>query len=280
MENMTFKSAMFGGFDREDVIRYIEKIAKENGELVARLEQTNAEQANELAHLRSRADAACAEVDGVREQAEETAAALEKTSAELRAAQEELAALRSRYAIAQSTCSAAQAALEQSGAQLREMTSRRDALLAELESVQNAANGQLDELERLRAEAAEYQAVKAHIAGIEFGARQRADALESDTRARLDAMLCECRDHCTAVLSSITGTCAAVSAQLQQTEREVATLPEAFSALCDGLAGLQRGEASEMQPEQAEPSEESEPVEEIEPVEQVEQPEPAEQPEE
>ncbi len=250
MENMTFKSAMFGGFDREDVIRYIEKTAKENNERIAQLEQANAAQENELALLRSRADAACAEVDGVRERADAAEAEAKQTDAALRETQSELSALRSRYSVAQSTCAAAQSALEQSGAQLRAVTGERDALLAEIEEAHAQHARQLDELERLRAEAAEYRAVKAHIAGIEFGARQRADALEDETRARLNAMLCECRTHCTSVLESITATCAAVSVQLQQTEREVATLPEAFGTLCVGLKGLEQNESAAPTPEE------------------------------
>ena len=37
-----FKTCMFGGFDREDVIKFIEQFSKESQEKIAALEQENA----------------------------------------------------------------------------------------------------------------------------------------------------------------------------------------------------------------------------------------------
>lgn len=51
MENNTFKSAMFGGFDRQDVIQYIERFARETAEAQDKLLEENEElrqQAEEL----------------------------------------------------------------------------------------------------------------------------------------------------------------------------------------------------------------------------------------
>ena len=41
MENNTFKSVTFGGFDKQDVIRYIEQSAREAAEIQERLQQEN-----------------------------------------------------------------------------------------------------------------------------------------------------------------------------------------------------------------------------------------------
>ena len=41
MENNTFKSVAFGGFDKQDVIRYIEQTAKEAAAVQERLQQEN-----------------------------------------------------------------------------------------------------------------------------------------------------------------------------------------------------------------------------------------------
>ena len=41
MENNTFKSVAFGGFDKQDVIRYIEQSSREAAEVQERLQQEN-----------------------------------------------------------------------------------------------------------------------------------------------------------------------------------------------------------------------------------------------
>ena len=82
MENNTFKSVTFGGFDKQDVIRYIEQTAKETAELRESLEKENDRlraQTEELtARLReasSRAEALDHERRELREQLERETAA-------------------------------------------------------------------------------------------------------------------------------------------------------------------------------------------------------------
>ena len=39
--NTNFKTALFGGFDREDVVNYIQQISRENQQRVSALEEEN-----------------------------------------------------------------------------------------------------------------------------------------------------------------------------------------------------------------------------------------------
>lgn len=73
MENNTFKSVAFGGFDKQDVIRYIEQSAREAAELQERLQQENdglraklqtlEEQAAELERRTREAESRCRDLE-------------------------------------------------------------------------------------------------------------------------------------------------------------------------------------------------------------------------
>ena len=82
MENYSFKSVAFGGFDKQDVVRYLEQasekaaavqrdLEEENGNLRKQAEET----AEELERLRAQVEELTAERDGLREKLESEAAA-------------------------------------------------------------------------------------------------------------------------------------------------------------------------------------------------------------
>ncbi len=56
MENNTIKSVVFGGFDKQDVIQYIEKTAKESADAQHILEEENAELRDQVAELTKQND--------------------------------------------------------------------------------------------------------------------------------------------------------------------------------------------------------------------------------
>ena len=88
MEQYTIKSVAFGGFDKEDVARYIEQISQETGKL---REERDA--------LREQAESAAQEVEALREQVQQLTAAkaqLETEVQRLASAEEENADLRSQ----------------------------------------------------------------------------------------------------------------------------------------------------------------------------------------
>lgn len=82
MENYSFKSVAFGGFDKQDVVRYLEQSSEKAAAAQRELEAENEtlrrqaeEQAEELERLRDRVDALTEERDRLRERLETESAA-------------------------------------------------------------------------------------------------------------------------------------------------------------------------------------------------------------
>ena len=226
MEN-TFKSSVFGGFNRDDVIRYIEKTALESKQQLEALEQESDGLCRENAELRDKLAAAERERDSLKESYATASGAQEALKKGLTAAQETIAELR-----AQLEDTTQKAAFAQ-----KEHERLRAAQKAEHEREMKKLQ---EELAALRAQAEEYSRVKAHIADIELSARERADALDAATRERLQAMIAACRGHCEQVLSTLGATCESVSNELKRADAAVAQLPEAFTTLEGQLDELKK----------------------------------------
>ena len=226
MEN-TFKSSVFGGFNRDDVIRYIEKTALESKQQLEALEQESDGLCRENAELRDKLAAAERERDKLAESYDTASGAQEALKKGLTAAQETITELR-----AQLEDTTQKAAFAQ-----KEHERLRAAQKAEHEREMQKV---LSELAELRAQAEEYSRVKAHIADIELSARERADALDAATRERLQAMIAACRGHCEQVLSTLGATCESVSNELKRADAAVAQLPEAFTTLEGQLDELKK----------------------------------------
>lgn len=226
MEN-TFKSSVFGGFNRDDVIRYIEKTALESKQQLEALEQESDGLCRENAELRDKLAAAERERDKLAESYDTASGAQEALKKGLTAAQETITELR-----AQLEDTTQKAAFAQ-----KEHERLRAAQKAEHEREMQKV---LSELAELRAQAEEYGRVKAHIADIELSARERADALDAATRERLQAMIAACRGHCEQVLSTLGATCESVSNELKRADAAVAQLPGAFTTLEGQLDELKK----------------------------------------
>ena len=95
MEN-TFKSSVFGGFNRDDVIRYIEKTALESKQQLEALEQESDGLCRENAELRDKLAAAERERDSLKESYATASGAQEALKKGLTAAQETIAELRAQ----------------------------------------------------------------------------------------------------------------------------------------------------------------------------------------
>ena len=226
MEN-TFKSSVFGGFNRDDVIRYIERTALESKQQIEALEQESDGLCRENADLRDKLAEAERERDHLNESYSTASSAQAALKKGLTAAQETIAELR---------------------AKLEETTRKADYAQKEHERLREAQKAEheremqkvLSELAELRAQTEEYGRVKAHIADIELSARERADALDAATRERLQAMIAACRGHCEQVLSTLGATCESVSSELKLADAAVAQLPEAFTTLEGQLDELKK----------------------------------------
>ena len=226
MEN-TFKSSVFGGFNRDDVIRYIERTALESKQQIEALEQESDGLCRENADLRAKLAEAERERDHLNESYSTASSAQDALKKGLTAAQETIAELR---------------------AKLEETTRKADYAQKEHERLREAQKAEheremqkvLSELAELRTQAEEYGRVKAHIADIELSARERADALDAATRAKLQAYIASCTSQCEQVLSTLGATCESVSSELKRADAAVAQLPEAFTTLEGQLDELKK----------------------------------------
>ena len=226
MEN-TFKSSVFGGFNRDDVIRYIEKTSLESKQQIESLEQESDGLCRENAELRDKLAAAERERDSLKESYATASGAQEALKKGLTAAQETIAELR-----AQLEDTTQKAAFAQ-----KEHERLRAAQKAEHEREMKKLQ---EELAALRAQAEEYSRVKAHIADIELSARERADALDAATRAKLQAYIASCTSQCAQVLATLGSTCESVSSALRHADEAVSRLPGAFTTLEGQLDELKK----------------------------------------
>lgn len=87
MESYTFKTVTFGGFDKQDVARYVEQLTQEHSAALAALQEENAALKEKNSHLE-------AENRSLRTQADAQAASLSQLSAQTEKLLEEVAALR------------------------------------------------------------------------------------------------------------------------------------------------------------------------------------------
>ena len=145
----SFRTAAFGGFQKEDVYRYIETSARTHAARVAQLEQ-------ELGESRR-----------VREELETRASADESRLNALREERDALAAER---------------------AALTERAARADAAEAELSAAREELTALREKAAKMESDAKAYERLKDYTAGLELEAQQRAHAIEDDARRRADAL--------------------------------------------------------------------------------------------
>ena len=144
-----FRNAVFGGFNRQDVLDYLETLARENAQKRQELEQSIGRAEGERDELRAQKQAL-----------EEQKRALEGEKEELlrsvQRSQSELAALRTQLGEREQTARQTQQALEES---------RRE------------AEALREQVARLEPDAAAYAAVKDRSAGVELEAHRRAQGV-------------------------------------------------------------------------------------------------------
>ena len=210
MDNSTFKSSVFGGFDRSDVISYIERTAQENAKRIKELE----DEADKLMH----------ESLSLREQ--------------LSAAEEERSSLSEALSAESERRTAAEQALEALRAEADELRAQVAALSQERDRLSSDSAA-------LRAQVEEYDTVKSHIADIELSARARADALEAETRERMGRVLQSCRERFEEAVAHLSRACLCVTDELHSTEDRLSLLPETLEGLRSEMDALISGKHEE-----------------------------------
>ena len=189
MNNNTFKSVAFGGFDKQDVIRYIEQMAKEASEAQEVLQQENI-------RLQERVEAT-----------EERARDLEEQLCSALADRERLEAERN---------------------QLQESVSLERAAREALEPAQPEAARLAEELEKLRPDAEAYAQFREGLGAIECEARKRAADLESATAQTLEGTVSAFWERYQALLKNFDAVADHVTGELRKVEVSLAQLPRSM----------------------------------------------------
>ena len=146
-----FRNAVFGGFNRQDVLDYLETLARENAQKRQELEQS-------IGRAEGERDELCAQKRALEGEKEELLRSVQRS-------QSELAALRTQLGEREQTARQTQQALEES---------RRE------------AEALREQVARLEPDAAAYAAVKDRSAGVELEAHRRAQGVldQANSQAR------------------------------------------------------------------------------------------------
>ena len=155
MEN-TFKSSVFGGFNRDDVIRYIEKTSLESKQQIEALEQESDGLCRENAELRDKLAAAERERDKFAESYSTASSAQDALKKGLTAAQETISELRAqieegaqKLASAKADCDRQLKAKEEAAEQrIAELEAQHAERLSAAEQERKRLLSELDERER------------------------------------------------------------------------------------------------------------------------------------
>ncbi len=207
MESNTFKSVAFGGFDKQDVVRYIETTAREHAE--------------ELRSLQSEADALRQDND-----------TLNSRNAELTAKCEELEAL----------VKTLEASNQEQQEALVRMHQEAETMAAETENLRTTA-GNVDVLKAevlsLRADAEAYRQFRNRIGDIECEARKRTVALEDSTHQALLTLVADFNSKYQQLSSTFDATSNYVTTELRKIDVMLSQLPRAMDQLGTELNTLE-----------------------------------------
>lgn len=211
MEN-TFKTTMFGGFDKQDVVAYIEKSSRENEERIKALEKANEE------------------ATAAREELVDRCEALQREKEE-----------------AEASCTRFQEELAASQAACRELE-EQNAELAELRREVERLRGIENEYQTYRAHMVDVE-LEARQRAEELGheAQGKADALLEETRRRCDGLraelladLREMSEKYGALQGDFSTLTGHVTAELRKMDVAASQLPLAFDHLRSRLEALEQ----------------------------------------
>jgi len=209
MDNQ-FRSVAFGGFNRHDVMEYLERTAGEYAQSLQNLQGQLFKTEQERDELAARLDEAQAEMEETAEQAAESAQALEQERQARKKAEEQVQALQSRA----------------------------DTLEAERQRLQ-------EEADRLRPDAEAYAAVKERSAGIELDAHRRAQGVldQADEQARqlrgqMDQWLSRVRREYDQLCSQVDATVAHAAGELEKVRSSLERITDGLESQAGAMDTL------------------------------------------
>jgi cell division septum initiation protein DivIVA len=254
MENNVFKGSIFGGFNRQDVMNYIEKASRESTELLQEsqlkiedLEKQLQEAQERCQSLQSELEAANAAAAQSEEALKATQVSLAETQTALENAQslnhaeeEELRALRD-------TIAALQPEVEEfhtlkSGIASVELDARHRAESSVAEAKAQAGailrKAQADAEALLSSARAKAEKTTAEATAAATATRQKADQHALMTRQQLAALLRTCQEQYDGLLEQYKSAALQAATSLQKAQESVTTLPAVFDKLDDGIQKL------------------------------------------
>ena len=199
MEQYPIKSVTFGGFDKQDVISYIEKLSQESSAERDQLQRENRDLQARLSEVGQSLESARAELDALRQERD-------RLLEEHRCLTEDLA---------------------------RE-TGAREALTREVEHLRPLEA----EVTRLAPDAQAYAQFRERIGAIECEARKRADDLENATAAQLRQTVEQFQSQYQSLLTTFKNTAVHVTTELRKVEVNLTQLPRAMDPATGALNAL------------------------------------------
>lgn len=199
METNTIKSVMFGGFDKEDVIQYIERTAKEASDAQRVLRE-------EKEDLQERLDAVLKEKELLQSKVEKLTEDKKRLEAELEAER--------------GSCE-----------ELEPLKPEVDRLTAEMDRLNQ-------ETEALRPDAEAYARFRERIGAIECESRKRAADLEDATAEKMEETLALFRDQYQNLMNTFESAAAHVTAELRKVEVNLTQLPRTMDKAGNELEEL------------------------------------------
>lgn len=201
-----FRSATFGGFNRQDVLTYLESTSKENTQKLESLQQ-------QLEEQRASYEAALRDLEALRQQASQLEADLKQAQADRDEARRQL---------------------DQANAELSAVRTLQSQTARDLESAQADAARWQQSAAQLEPDAQLYRAVKERTAGVELEAHRRAQAIQEEAQAQaqqlhrnMEQWLAKVSKEYDALRSQVEATVSHAAAQLDragQSLEQVTTL--------------------------------------------------------
>ena len=212
MDNHIFRSAI-GGFNRQDVMDYIEKTQKEAAENAAALEKQLDQVRRELAELGNELDGLAAQRDTLTEQLEEVTGRCETA----RANWESHAAMNETL----------RGDVSQRDTAIRELTGENQELFRRVQALEEELNGLRQEKEK--------------VAQLELEAHKRGEEVIADAHARSELILSDARREADTIREQADAAAAQLrretAEQLQSAVDQYHGLVSSFGSIADHVAG-------------------------------------------
>jgi len=204
-DNWTFRTAMFGGFNKQDVCAYIENRQNEYNAALAEADQKLKEQQAESGQLRAQLDESLSEISKNKEQAAKIVQLAQEQTEQITLLQASISELKQQVDSAEKAAAAAEAESAALRTRLDNAITERDGLSARVTEL----NERLTNFEQL----------KLHVADIELAAYARAKDIENSAAVKAEML----KNKMSQLFNDASGKVTAVKSDLNRAVFDVAS---------------------------------------------------------